>query len=147
MYSFQLHSKGDVPEEKDGIAVGSSHFRIADAADDAVAFCYQRANAELVTNALNGFKARDDAGKLPTFPSLDEEVQDILGRPNFACRELAVMLRNKGWEIPTKAECEQAAVLYFCLRMYAMHGEGWRKKAQDLLSTEGTLDVPNWLNN
>jgi hypothetical protein len=24
MYSFQLHSKGDVPEEKDGIAVGTA---------------------------------------------------------------------------------------------------------------------------
>ncbi|CAB3857461.1 hypothetical protein LMG3410_02103 [Achromobacter aegrifaciens] len=64
-------------------------------------------------------------------PPLDENLRLILGRPNFACGQLAQMLRLGGQEIERRAEHEQAAVIYFLLKIYLKHGNGWAEKASD----------------
>ncbi len=63
----------------------------------------------------------------------DKEVKFILGRPNFTCGSIAQILRNKGEEIATKAEDEQAHVIYWMLTMYEEHGETWKTKAEEYL--------------
>jgi len=61
---------------------------------------------------------------------LDKEVEWILGRPVFYCAPLAEALRQKGWEIQTKIEVEQAVVIHWMLNLYLEHGEGWREIAK-----------------
>lgn len=58
-------------------------------------------------------------------PPLDDSLREILGRPNFACAEIAVLLRAAGQDIATKAEAEQAAVIHWMLTKYAAHGIHW----------------------
>lgn len=58
---------------------------------------------------------------------------DILGRPNFACGQIAEQLRRAGEPIPRKAEPEQAAVIWWLLRFANRYGEGWREPAADEL--------------
>jgi len=70
----------------------------------------------------------------------DKEVEWILGRPNFWCAPLAGGLRECGKEIPTHAEEEQAAVIYFMLEMYEKHGSNWRDKAREWLKFNKALN-------
>lgn len=69
---------------------------------------------------------------------LNTETRWILGRPNFACFQIAVMLRQKGVLIPTKAEEEQAHVIHWLLTHYEADPENWRQNAEEELrrSTE-----------
>ena len=60
----------------------------------------------------------------------NEDVAEILGRPNFACGGIAQCLRLSGQHIPTKAEAEQAAVIYWLLGIYSEHGAEWRNVAE-----------------
>lgn len=63
----------------------------------------------------------------------DEEIKWILGQPNFACIEIANALRRSGMQIEKKAEAEQAAVIYWMLEMYHIHGRNWRKAGEEFL--------------
>ncbi|HID8536575.1 TPA: hypothetical protein ACXIMI_001697 [Stenotrophomonas maltophilia] len=63
----------------------------------------------------------------------NESVRQILGRPNFACIELAAMLRMRGDDIPHRAESEQAAVLRFLLNCYLELPDRWHDNARDKL--------------
>ena len=57
---------------------------------------------------------------------MNDDLRDILGRPNFTCRDFANLLRATGTHIEPKAEHEQAAVILFALNMYLKHGtEKW----------------------
>ncbi|AZR94999.1 hypothetical protein BBB39_15435 [Bordetella trematum] len=67
-------------------------------------------------------------------PPLDENLTLILGRPNFACAQLAQMLRASGQTIKHRTEDEQAAVIYFLLSAYLKHGAGWADKASEALA-------------
>ncbi|CAB3717108.1 hypothetical protein CEY09_31615 [Achromobacter marplatensis] len=60
-------------------------------------------------------------------PPLDDDLIEILGRPNFACVELATLLRAGGHSIKNKAEHEQAAVIHFLLGHYLKHGAAWHE--------------------
>lgn len=79
----------------------------------------------------------------------DLELLFILGRPNFSVARVAHRLRDKGLEIPTKAEDEQAAALYLMLHFYNLYGTGdpeskvdsWFDKLNAWLSSEST-EVP-----
>jgi hypothetical protein len=66
----------------------------------------------------------------------DDEVEAILGRPNFACIAIAKSLRLKGHKIKEKAEAEQSAVLYWMLTLYEEHGKNWKEKGDDYLKEE-----------
>jgi hypothetical protein len=66
-------------------------------------------------------------GKIPF--ELNEHTKWILGRPNFTCGMIADMLRKDRRDIPKKAEEEQAAVIYWMLELYFLHGENWRAEA------------------
>jgi len=83
-----------------------------------------RAAADLLTRSETG----------PTLPPFDDEMIAILGRPNFACVDIARILRASGWKIAEKSEAEQAACLYFMLTLRLKHGEGWREKGDEELS-------------
>lgn len=58
-------------------------------------------------------------------PALNDALIQILGRPNFACAELAAALRADGHQIKQKAEHEQAAVLHWMLGIYLKHRDDW----------------------
>lgn len=64
-------------------------------------------------------------------PELNDELIEILGRPNFTCAKLAECLRNCGQHIKRKSEHEQAAVLHVLLNLYIKHGNDWRKHAEE----------------
>ena len=69
-----------------------------------------------------------------TIPSLNPELEWILGRPCFAVASMAKQLGKLGlYDVKPKAESEQAAAIHFMLTMYAKHGDGWRKEAQVVL--------------
>lgn len=65
--------------------------------------------------------------------AFDDEIKDILGRPNFACGNIANLLRKTGQEIKNKAEDEQAAVIYWMLSMYLEHGKEWKQEGEAYL--------------
>lgn len=66
-------------------------------------------------------------------PPMNEDLGDILGRPNFTCVSIANLLRFNGQSIPAKAEDEQASCIYFLLDLYLKHGGAWREKAKEIL--------------
>lgn len=76
-----------------------------------------------------------------TLPPLDDGMRKILGRPNFACAQLAHFLRQKGHEIKTRAEDEQAAVLHWSLGLYLQHGAKWIQAADEYLRPSETKGV------
>jgi hypothetical protein len=59
-------------------------------------------------------------------PELDDEVRWILGRPNFACADIARLLRKTGQKVEKRAEDEQAVAIHLMLSMYMKHGADWR---------------------
>ena len=67
------------------------------------------------------------------FFELNDDTKAILGRPNFMCAKLADCLRKLGHEIPTRAEEEQAHVIYWLLGKYEEHGADWREAAANEL--------------
>lgn len=69
----------------------------------------------------------------PVLPALNNDLADILGRPNFRCADLAELLRADGQEIKRKSEHEQAAVIHFLLGHYLKHGSDWRETAGSAL--------------
>jgi len=60
---------------------------------------------------------------------LNEETKFILGRPNFVCGSIAILMRELGHDIPRKSEEEQAYVIHWMLDLYEQHGADWRNKA------------------
>jgi len=71
---------------------------------------------------------------------LNEDTKFILGRPNFWCGSIAPLLRESGYEIPKKAEDEQAYVIHWMLSIYEKHGESWKEKINTYLNEAATLD-------
>lgn len=69
-----------------------------------------------------------------TLPPLNAELIDILGRPNFACAQIARVLRLTGMEITERCEAEQAAALHWMLGLYLQHGDEWRAKGEAILA-------------
>lgn len=67
-------------------------------------------------------------------PELDDDLCEILGRPNFQCNALANALRLKGVDIPFKSEMEQATVIHFMLGQYLKDKTNWRQLCRDELS-------------
>jgi hypothetical protein len=64
---------------------------------------------------------------------LNEDIKEILGKPNFTCINIATILRSSGEDIKEKSEDEQACVIYFLLEMYEKHGKDWREKGNEHL--------------
>ncbi len=63
---------------------------------------------------------------VPAMMDFDEEVEWIMGRPNFWCASIAEVLRKSGDVIGIHAEEEQAAVIYWMLCQYMTFGKEWR---------------------
>jgi hypothetical protein len=64
---------------------------------------------------------------------LSEDEKNILGRPNFACGKIAVRMREMGFEVQTKAESEQALVIFTALEFYKEYGKYWAEKMNENL--------------
>ena len=60
---------------------------------------------------------------------MNDDLRAILGRPCFACGQLAELMRKNGMEIRTRAEDEQAAVIFWLLKIYLEFKEGWQPEA------------------
>lgn len=71
------------------------------------------------------------AKKQNALPPLNDDLIAILGRPNFTCAHLAELLRKGGQDIRRKAECEQAAVIYWFLDLYLKYGDKWESIAKE----------------
>lgn len=72
--------------------------------------------------------------EITTWP-LNDDLRFIFGRPNFACGGVARGLRQIGWEIDTRAEAEQAAVILWMLQMYLEHGPQWPEAVSQFWET------------
>lgn len=57
------------------------------------------------------------------------EVEFILGRPCFMFIREAQLFRSLGYDIPKKAEAEQAFFIHRWLNFYLQHGAAWRDVA------------------
>ena len=64
---------------------------------------------------------------------LSEDEKNILGRPNFACGKAAHRMREMGFDVPEKAEKEQALVIFTALEFYKEHGTDWAEKFNEFL--------------
>lgn len=77
-----------------------------------------------------------------SLPDMNDDLLEILGRPNFMCSPLAECLRVDGIEIRRKSECEQAAVIRWMLNLYLLHGAEWRDAANtDLQRIKAAVDA------
>lgn len=73
---------------------------------------------------------------------LNDDLLDILGRPNFACISIARILKASGWDIPPKAEAEQASVIFFTLKHWIADPANWRANAgAELQALENGLAI------
>ena len=61
---------------------------------------------------------------------LTPDLADILGRQCFMFIKLAGLFRAAGYDIPTRAEAEQAFFLHRFLCHWARCGDGWRDAAE-----------------
>jgi hypothetical protein len=74
------------------------------------------------------------AGKLAYPQSLNNDLLDVLGMPNFMCAPIAHAYRDAGRaDIPRKAEAEQAFVIDKLVRFVIQHGTAWRQHASEEL--------------
>ena len=66
-------------------------------------------------------------------PPMDDELRWILGQLCFQIINIAKILRKHSAPIKTKAEDEQANVIYWMLNLYLQHGKDWRDIGDKLL--------------
>ncbi len=98
--------------------------------DDEIKAALQRAGFHndphspyLASGSLQNF--RDLLQQSATEIPFNEHTKKILGRMCFQCIRIAQAMREKGAQIDTQAEDEQAAAIHFLLSMYLKHGEKW----------------------
>ena len=65
--------------------------------------------------------------------TLSDDEKNIMGRPNFACAKIAHRMRDMGFEVATKAEDEQALVIWAMLEFYKEFGKDWSDKMNEFL--------------
>lgn len=94
-----------------------------EAASLAMRDCWREEKAELEQRLQQPIK----------LPPLDDDLSDLLGRPNFMCAGMAQALRVQGFDIPNRSENEQAAVLHFLLSHYLADSKEWRRTAATVL--------------
>jgi len=66
---------------------------------------------------------------------LTKDQVSVLGRPNFACANMAKVLIAGGLyaEGPPKAEYEQAVFIHWASNLLDKHGENWGKEGDKIL--------------
>ena len=65
--------------------------------------------------------------------TLSDDEKNILGRPNFACGQIAERMRKMGIDCDRKAEAEQALVILTMLEFHKSEGEAWAEKMNEWL--------------
>ncbi|MGC6386532.1 hypothetical protein ACMV8I_02560 [Ewingella sp. S1.OA.A_B6] len=70
------------------------------------------------------------AQKPVAFPDINEDLVEILGRPNFTCSGIAEIFRGNGADIKRKSENEQAFIIHWLIGVYLTHGSDWRLVAE-----------------
>lgn len=67
--------------------------------------------------------------------TLTENQISILGRPNFACADVAKLLMKMGVyeQGPPKAEYEQAVYIHWASDLLDKHGDNWKEEASKIL--------------
>jgi hypothetical protein len=80
-----------------------------------------------------GLSRQEASQAKPLVPSAgvpwDAEVAFILGRPGFMFIREAQLFRSLGYDIPKRAEDEQAFFIHRWLNLYFRHGDAWRDVA------------------
>jgi len=77
--------------------------------------------------------AAPSALRCSTLGPLTEDLQLILGQPNFTCGPIAELFRRSGRDIPRKAGREQAFVIHWMVEHYLKSGDNWRVVAENEL--------------
>ncbi|MDR7949171.1 hypothetical protein [Achromobacter aegrifaciens] len=108
-----------------GAAIGAPETSLVDPHDDTLARTGNTADHQ--AGWFAGIK-QGQANARDAPPPLNDDLIEILGRPNFACGQLATLLRAGGHVIKNKAEHEQAAVIHFLLGHYLKHGNDWHER-------------------
>ena len=67
---------------------------------------------------------------------LNNDLKIILGRPNFACGQIAETLRRKGIDCKRKAEEEQALTIHTMLSFYERYGDEWNGEFAKFLTSK-----------
>lgn len=67
---------------------------------------------------------------------LNSDTRQIFGRVNFACRNIAIILRKKGYQIAESSEDEQAVVIWWTLLCYLKFGDKWAEEGSAILRGE-----------
>lgn len=98
-----------------------------------------------MSNENKGLPPRDVSKPAPSaaaweMPALNEDLRDILGRPNFACIGISQRLREMGHSIKHRAEEEQATVIHLLLSHYLKNGAAWRDTVQAFLARTASTD-------
>ena len=89
------------------------------------------ASDEARAATLRAQPATPSSAKLASTIAWNEEVEFILGRPCFMFIREAQLYRSLGYNIPKKAEAEQAFFIHRWLNFYLEHGDAWRDVAAD----------------
>lgn len=94
----------------------------------------QRGKAEKIARWIDygrsaATRPAEDARFNPKF-DLDDELRWILGRPGFAVRDIAHLLRDSGYQCARKCEDEQAVAIHWMLCKYFDHGLKWREEGE-----------------
>ncbi len=84
--------------------------------------------ADYVLDEVPTTKVQHDLGFQVPY---DGETKFILGTVCFVAAKYAHFLRATGYEVPSKAELEQAAALHWMLNLYLLHGSDWRRVADE----------------
>lgn len=68
--------------------------------------------------------------------NLTENEISILGRPNFACADIAKILIRAGIyeKGANKAEYEQAVYIHWAYSLLKEHGDSWKEAAKKILT-------------
>jgi hypothetical protein len=75
-----------------------------------------------------------DVGAIVLPPEMTPAIKDALSIMLWVSGSLCQAYRKVGFDIPTKAEDEQAFVLWRTLRLAVLHGDKWREAAQQELN-------------
>lgn len=95
---FRYELAGNNPVEENGVAL-RGHFRIVDANDDAICFCYVREHAEHLTDMLNQYPSGEETSPKPLSNSgmlhISRTVGEALSCPKeYSKREMAGYILN-----------------------------------------------------
>jgi hypothetical protein len=95
--------------------------------------CWEEYDSSNTCKILKNLGKMDNETLIEGWNNLSQDEKNILGRPNFACGQIAARMREIGFECPPEAEREQAMVIHTMLKFHEKYGTEWATKMTDFL--------------